>query len=222
MDENKAAPEPPFLSLQFCRWDEIFRVLEREAWFQNENQTSQVFHLTSSHLDSDSVCARLWRIKQGSVFQCFFLLFFFLVDCNAEGGERRTIDLSLLFSLIPVQKGSAVPLAVLSHEAESVHMGIKRPTTLSSSSHTFCWSHLRFVFFFPFNNSVSFKTIFSQRENNKVSFFVITKKELSSFYVEKKGRKCRCAFLSDSQRRWQASRWRWDANTHWRRAWESQ
>ena len=34
-------------------------------------------------------------------------------------------------------------------EAESVHVGIRRPTTLSFSSHTFCWSHLRFsVFFF--------------------------------------------------------------------------
>lgn len=84
------------------------------------------------------VCVRVYGGSSRVLFFSVFFLFFFLVDCNAEGGERRTIDLSLLFSLIPVQKGSAVPLAVLSHEAESVHMGIKRPTTLSSSSHTFC------------------------------------------------------------------------------------
>lgn len=74
---------------------------------------------------------------------------------------------------------------------------------------------------------MSFKTSFPHREKKCVILFFFflnnNKKKNYRPLSRKKGRKCRCAFLSDGLRRRQASRWRWEMqNTHWRRAWELQ
>lgn len=103
--------------------------------------------------------------------------------------------------------------------------GLKDQQRSSPSSHTFCWSHLRFsVFFFFFleHNSVSFKTFFSKREK-KQSVFLCNNNNKNYRSLSTKKRKKVSLRISV---RWPAEvagvsvKVR-DVNTHWRRAWDA-
>lgn len=104
-------------------------------------------------------------------------------------------------------------------------MGIKRPTTLSFSSHTFCWSHLRFsVFFSPktiqwvlrhfLRARKEQSVILCNNNNNKKNYCPLSRKKGKKVSLRISVRwPAEAAGVSVKVR---------DANTHWRRAWELQ
>lgn len=102
-------------------------------------------------------------------------------------------------------------------------MGIKRPTTLSFSSHTFCWSHLRFSSFSSNTIQWVLRHFLQERKEQSV---ILCNNNIKKNYCPPSSKKREesvaahfCQVARRGGRRLSEVR---DANTHWRRAWELQ
>lgn len=142
--------------------------------------------------------------------------FYFSPNKNTNPFFWDLVLLSFSFLFSPPSTG-----CLQTADAESVHMGIKRPTTLSISSHTFRWSHQIFSFQ---HISVSFKT-FSLREKKDQSVLLFNNNNKKNYYPlsRKKGKKVslRISVKWPAEAAGVSAKVR-DENTFWRRAWELQ
>lgn len=193
----------------------------------NKNQTGFQF-FASPPSDSGGV----W-VHGGS---CLGFWFSAGLNHRPERAAQKTEDLSALFFYFCPQKKSQIRFSeswcdsvfcsssgcLLTAETESVHMGIKRPTTLSFSSHTFCWSHLRFSVFF-FSNTIQWvlRHFLQERKEQSVILCNNNKKNYCPLSRKKEKVSLRISVRWPVEAAGVSVKVR-DANTHWRRAWELQ